>query len=942
MFRFVFRKMLNKKWLMAALLIGNILLVAIAAGSPMYTDAALQKMLTQTMTDYVVEKGRYPTTAYLLGTVPPGAKETSSAMTDFRKEDELAATMADQLGVPQKWLVRNVFLDAAVIQPEEVRSNFQSKQVRIGTLAGLEDHAKILSGRLYEETNDDVIEVVVSQKGLISMNLMLDECFTIDKMTWEDGSPVRIRVVGIYEASSEDDHYWYKTPSDYNNELFMSRADFERMTGDMTGLRYKLMGLWFVMMDYESMSIDDVDNLLVQTEAYRVYHKSSTNVSYSDYYSSILTQYKDAENRIIVTLRILQIPIYALLAAFIFMVAGQIIGMEQSEISVLKSRGASKRQILGIYLLQSFLTALVSLLIGLPLASVVCQILGSANAFLEFVSRKALAVRYTKTVLIYAGTAAVVSMAAMVLPALRYARLTIVAQKQKKRKKSGSWLLRLLPGLVLLGVSLYGLYSFNGQKDILAQKVLAGEGLDPLLFLSSSLFIVSLGLIAIQLVHGFAWLVYRIGRKHWSPAMYSAFLTVLRTRNSQGTVIAFLVITLAIGIFNARTARTVNTNEEQRILYMAGPDIRVQEAWEDNREESAGPNANPAFKLTYTEPDYGKYLALHDAEVVTRVIYDRDASCSTNLPSTAYVDCLLMGINTKEFGQCVDFKTDLLPTHWYNYLNAMAADPTAVLVSRNMKDMLGFNLGDSISYRTRDGFGSHGVIVGFVDYWPTFNPITTVVHDDGTTTEINNYLVVGHFAYMMNAWGAVPYQVWMKAKDTTDFIYDFAADSGVRFTEFSDASAEMVALKNDPIFQGTNGILTLSFVVALAVCAVGFLIFWILSIRSRTLLLGIFRAMGMTMREVIGMLLGEQFFISFVSIAIGIGGGILTAKLYVPLVQIAYANADTVIPMEIISRADDMTKLLCVVAAMVILCMAVLGVLISKIRISRALKLGED
>ena len=41
--------------------------------------------------------------------------------------------------------------------------------------------------------------------------------------------------------------------------------------------------------------------------------------------------------------------------------------------------------------------------------------------------------------------------------------------------------------VILLGVSLYGLYTFNGQKDILAARVQEGASLDPLLFLSSSM-----------------------------------------------------------------------------------------------------------------------------------------------------------------------------------------------------------------------------------------------------------------------------------------------------------------------------------------------------------------------------------------------------------------------------------------------------------------------
>ena len=45
---------------------------------------------------------------------------------------------------------------------------------------------------------------------------------------------------------------------------------------------------------------------------------------------------------------------------------------------------------------------------------------------------------------------------------------------------------------------------------------------------------------------------------------------------------------------------------------------------------------------------------------------------------------------------------------------------------------------------------------------------------------------------------------------------------------------------------------------------------------------------------------------------------------------------------KIISDSGDMARLLCLVAAMVILCMVILGVLVKKIKISQALKLGED
>ena len=152
----------------------------------------------------------------------------------------------------------------------------------------------------------------------------------------------------------------------------------------------------------------------------------------------------------------------------------------------------------------------------------------------------------------------------------------------------------------------------------------------------------------------------------------------------------------------------------------------------------------------------------------------------------------------------------------------------------------------------------------------------------------------------------------------------------------------MVEKKNDPILQGTNGILTVGFIVVLLLCSVGFLIFWILSIQSRSLLFGIFRAMGMTMREVFTMLINEQVFISGVSIAVGALVGHLTSQLYMPLIQLAYAASDNALPLELISQSTDSIRLFAVIGMVMLVCMVILGVLISRMKIAQALKLGED
>ena len=305
-------------------------------------------------------------------------------------------------------------------------------------------------------------------------------------------------------------------------------------------------------------------------------------------------------------------------------------------------------------------------------------------------------------------------------------------------------------------------------------------------------------------------------------------------------------------------------------------------------------------------------------------------------------NAMLMGIHTKEFGETAWFKENLLPYHYHEYLNAISQNASAILVSSNFRDLYGYEVGDILYYTSKEYGSSHGVIYGFVDYWPTYAPVTVTKGSDGIYKETDNFLVVAHLSHLQSAWGVTPYQVWIDAESSTQFIYDHATQTETKYPLFRDSTAQLISLKNDPVFQGTNGILTIGFVCILLLCSIGFLIYWILSIQSRTLQFGIFRAMGMSVREIFSMLICEQVFITGVSLGAGVLVGILTSKLFIPLVQIAYSSADQVIPIEIVSRGSDYVRLFAVIGAIILICMGVLIALISKIKISQALKLGED
>ena len=928
MLTFVVRKMISKKWMVIALLIGNILLVSITASNPMYTEAVLQRTLDNQYNN------RYP---FIMTMKVNGTTKSNPFLPEY---DETIRRMPEAFGLPERQLVRHMSLQAASNESSLERDDRSKATLTLGAISELERHVQMAAGDMPspKPDGDGVIDVIVSEMGMNNMNLILGEELTFKRYTTPDGQPLRVRVAGVFKAASNEDPFWVQSPNMFAGELFMNDELFWSYFVE-TEFDFGVSATWFELLDYTQLAVRDVQSVLDTSAAYQLSFDEDSYVTYLNNYTNTLTQFQKTERKVRTTMWVLQAPIFVLLAAFIFMVSRQMLDNEQAEIAVLRSRGAGRAQIIAVYALQSFIVALISLVIGLPLGMFLVQVLGSANAFLEFVRRSALKVVLSPEALMYSSVAALFSMCAMVLPVRRYARVSIVNQKQRRhhrRSEAPLWQ-KLFLDVIALGAGLYGLYTFNNQSAFLAQQVLEGASLDPLLFLSSSLFMLGAGLVAVRVLPALVWLIFTVFKKFWSPALYASFLRVLRERHRQDFIMVFLIMTIALGVFDASAARTINTNDESNLRYMLGADIVVEERWEDN---SLLVENDPTLELEYTEPDFGRYLSLEGADSVARVLVDTSGTMSVNGGTIKNIQ--IMGINTKEFGRTAWFDTDLLPEHWYNYLNAMSQKSRAVLVSANFHEDYGFEIGDAIYFKTNTKNSVRGVIYGFVEYWPTYASHVYKKGSNGLYAEQENYLIVANLSQLQAVWGVTPYQVWMKAADSSQFIYDFAEETGTLFSKFGVAAAGIVDLKNDPVIQGTNGILTVGFIVVLVLCAVGFLIYWVLSIRSRALQFGIFRAMGMTMREIVTMLINEHVFISGTAIATGALVGYLTARLYMPLIQIAYSSSDSALPLRVVSLASDNVRLGIVIAVMIAVCLVVLGVIINRMKIAQALKLGED
>ena len=934
MFSFMLQKLLHKKWMVLCLLIGNVLLMAVTVSHPMYRVSSFQKMLTDEFEQYREDEQCWPAVFSVnYGTIKGGAGTGYKAMEEeaYRAVEQLQAGVVEQIGIFQ--------LSSQKATASNARDGEKEKRITLGAISGLNEQVELLYGALPSDelAKDGAIEVMVSDRAMVEEDLLLGDEYTFDKVYLADNSVCRVRVVGIFRPLEEEDLYWELVGNAKDDMVFASETAFKNtFWGEDVESQYSMNACWSYCLNYEKIDITEVSYQLRTLDTL----ESSRNLEgriHADDFEEILEEYRSKATRIEATLLILQIPVLLLLCAFLYMISGQMLQMEQNEISLMRSRGASRGQIIALYLMQSVFLGGVAVVIGIPLGALFCKLLGSSTAFLQFSATRSLRIRFTADIVLYAAAAFLVSVVMTTIPVLPYSRISIVNLKQSRSRQKRSLWKRMYLDFILLAISLYGYYSFRRSFGQVTEAVLTGQSLDPLLYVSFSLFILGAGLLMARLQPWLLKLVFALFKNRMKPSTYASLVGTIRTGKKQEFIILFMILTVSIGISNTVIARTIVLNAVNNTRHLVGADVTLQEKWTDNKGAVV---RDPSVKLVYTEPDFSRYEVIPGVETATKVLFDKKARVEDG---TVKLDVSVMGIKAQGFAKVTTMPEGLLPYSYTEYLNMLSVDSQAVLVSENFMIKQGYRLGDRITFENADGKVITGYIYGFFNYWPGYQPKMYSLGEDGSMQTTEQYLIVANLSYLQEKWGAYPYQVWMDVSDGGEGLYQWIEEqSSLQLLSLNDMAKEEERIVRDTMFQGTNGILSMSFIVILLLCCVGYLIYWIMSIRSRELLFGVLRAMGMRKGEITWMLVVEQICSGLFSIVAGGGIGILSSRMFVPMIQQAYAASEQILPLQLMIRQGDLVQLFAVIGVMLCICLFVLGRIVSKMNISNALKLGED
>ncbi len=962
MLLFVLRKMAANKWMVASLLVGVILAVAMVTTIPIYSRGILTRLLLRDLQQYQERTGVYPGMVELSGylVVDP---EVTSPLEAF---DELAAAVDTE--------VRR----GVVVPVQTTSSRIQQNFLRLGDVDRPDDELVAASmasiGGLFERVRPvvgempsggpeaslsdsiPVLDAVITRETAVSGRLTYGRTYDLYAQRGDHLLPFRIRVAAVVEAADHSDVYWTFGLHRLTNIFLLRPDDFRRVIATDNPTR-NLEISWAYTWDYQSLTSEDAAPMVAFVNHYsRLARRVGLTVRLP--VLRILENYTARQRALTMTLWVLQVPLLLMLAFYLFMVSQILIDHERNEIALMKSRGARVGQVFAVYTVLGLFLSIAGVIAGPFLGLLICQILGASAGFLEFVQRRALRLEITPRTYLYAFAASAVALLTILIPALQASRTTIVYHKQRlARGRSRPLWSRLFLDVILLGVAAYGLYRYRVHADIVE---LAGldpteMALDPVLLFMSTMFVIGLGLLFLRVYPLLVRILFRIGARRWSPALFASLIQVGRGSGKDQFLMLFLILSISIGVYNADAARTINQNVEERIYYNAGSDIVIREEWhrlsdaggiitDDDLFGAPGDGGGGVGSVggggeagRYLEPSFRRFEELPGVAHATPVFYEANAS-GRKLVGDSFRGAALFGIRPTEFASVAWFRHDLLPSHWYNYLNLLSASPAAALVSRSLAEDAGLELGDPIYITWRDQPSTLYYVYGMVDYWPGYNPFTTRF---GTGAR---HLIVVNLNYLQATTALEPYEVWLRLEPDTETaaFYQSVADSRINPMRFIDARQQIIRERNDPMLQGTNGTLSLGFLVSLGVCFVGFLLYWIFSIRERTLQFGLFRAMGMSKAGIVTMLGLEQLFISGAAVMAGFGIGRLASYLFVPLLQIVRSPEEMVPPLRIISLALDQLRIAGFVTLMLFLGFAILSVFLARIRIHQAVKLGEE
>lgn len=839
-------------------------------------------------------------------------------------------------------------------------------------------HVQLVQGRLPLTKSND-LEIAISQdmaQGLkltpgtiLTMNLSFDDQYAQRLASQQ----VQLRIVGIFNVKPAA--FWHG--EDFhceplglitetcklllsNDTLMASLSQFAAnpaLAG--SSLETTPNALWYYTLDPTQIDINNVGdverglgNVLVDVANKPVdppYVEKTTSFSNAP---DVLGTYSSHIAVVQIPVTSLSLLVAGLTLFFVSMMTDILVERQADAIAVLRSRGASRRQVIGSLMVQSVGIGVLALLIGPLLAVLAVQIVSTTT--LSAADQGALHVVQTdpwplvQLLATYAVITVGIAILAMLIAVIGATRMGVLsARREYARSTHRPIWQRLSLDIVAAIVALTG-YAFSvyeaspGVIDARTRVLV----LPPLTLAGVVFLLLGLSLVFLRvfplLLRLFAWIATR-GR---SATPMLAMAQMARAPRQSLRMTMLLAFSIAFALFTL----IFNASQAQRIL-----DVANYEVGADFNGKIPG-SSTVAQSTTYS----------HLPGVLSASVgYTSAPRAGQNGLDLAVQ---FMAVDADTFAQTVIWPAQ--------YSSQSPAALMRQLVSQRGKTVQTSNVAaivDATAWNTLHL--SLGTTFTLTDINGTFNCVAIAeveriptVNDSPLASGTSDYFSFGgilvdykSYSLALESSNTTPptTDVWLRTRsDATSLanVRQALRNGSYQLDYLNDRRAIIDNLRNDPLYLDLVGVLILGAATAMLLALLGNLIASWLSVRNRLTNFAVLRALGTGPGQLASIIAWEQSIIYLTALLIGVVFGAMLSLLALPalvftnvaisgfnssIVSGEYYILQTVPPIQIIVPSSLGIVFILIVA----ICIVALGMMVrvaSRPSISQTLRLNED
>ena len=324
----------------------------------------------------------------------------------------------------------------------------------------------------------------------------------------DDARPIQIRVVGLVRPIDYNDRYWgvrrdhFHVPVEKTDAFafFAPRSTLiDAMAGYMPELRARLEA--YARVDRSAFVADEAGIAAIRFRAaFESIAKEIERTRVETEIVNVLKSYETKEFFSSIPLLVLTLQIVGIVLFYLVLVSTMVVDRQSSEVALLKSRGAGMGHIMSISTIEGLLLVALAMGVGPIVAREAIAFLGYSPAFEGLTGGARLSVELTGEVYIYAAIGATLSFIALIWPAWRSNRSTVVHHaRSTSRPEDKPVFQRYYLDLVVVAVGALLFFQLQESGSLVTEDLFGGLQQDPLLLIAPAVFVVTVAVLFLRL-----------------------------------------------------------------------------------------------------------------------------------------------------------------------------------------------------------------------------------------------------------------------------------------------------------------------------------------------------------------------------------------------------------------------------------------------------------